>query len=99
MLFSLSFFLLCYCDHRDLHVLTHSFPTRRPSDLTIVNPHYPPPPSPSPLRPPHMPSSRGLRTRKGAESCGKSATRREKGGKKEGGGLGDRERNSMECRH
>src|SRR3546814_19840667 len=32
-------------DHRDLHVLTHSFPTRRSSDLTlpsayaIVNPH------------------------------------------------------------
>src|SRR3546814_10202713 len=23
-----------YCDHRDLHVLTHSFPTRRSSDLT-----------------------------------------------------------------
>src|SRR3546814_11613920 len=22
-----------YCDHRDLHVLTHSFPTRRSSDL------------------------------------------------------------------
>src|SRR3546814_10994757 len=23
----------CYGDHRDLHVLTHSFPTRRSSDL------------------------------------------------------------------
>src|SRR3546814_20672223 len=23
----------CYADHRDLHVLTHSFPTRRSSDL------------------------------------------------------------------
>src|SRR3546814_6439171 len=23
----------CYVDHRDLHVLTHSFPTRRSSDL------------------------------------------------------------------
>src|SRR3546814_15682361 len=28
-----SFFLLCYSDHRNLHVLTHSFPTRRSSDL------------------------------------------------------------------
>src|SRR3546814_7943949 len=27
-------FFYCYCDHRDLHVLTHSFPTRRSSDLT-----------------------------------------------------------------
>src|SRR3546814_8223775 len=25
----------CYGDHRDLHVLTHSFPTRRSSDLRI----------------------------------------------------------------
>src|SRR3546814_13554488 len=28
------FFFLCYGDHRDLHVLTHSFPTRRSSDLS-----------------------------------------------------------------
>src|SRR3546814_4474915 len=27
------FFFSRYCDHRDLHVLTHSFPTRRSSDL------------------------------------------------------------------
>src|SRR3546814_1846325 len=27
------FFFSCYCDHRDLHVLPHSFPTRRSSDL------------------------------------------------------------------
>src|SRR3546814_15018153 len=27
------FFFLCSADHRDLHVLTHSFPTRRSSDL------------------------------------------------------------------
>src|SRR3546814_11341392 len=27
------FFFLCYGDPRDLHVLTHSFPTRRSSDL------------------------------------------------------------------
>src|SRR3546814_255697 len=27
------FFFSCYGDHRDLHVLTHSFPTRRSSDL------------------------------------------------------------------
>src|SRR3546814_9682968 len=27
------FFGECYGDHRDLHVLTHSFPTRRASDL------------------------------------------------------------------
>src|SRR3546814_2245885 len=26
-------FFECYVDHRDLHVLTHSFPTRRSSDL------------------------------------------------------------------
>src|SRR3546814_9383561 len=32
-------FFECDCDHRDLHVLTHSFPTRRSSDLaTAVNP-------------------------------------------------------------
>src|SRR3546814_20432744 len=29
------FFFVWDCDHRDLHVLTHSFPTRRSSDLTI----------------------------------------------------------------
>src|SRR3546814_6181170 len=29
----LVFFFECYGDHRDLHVLTHSFPTRRSSDL------------------------------------------------------------------
>src|SRR3546814_14222946 len=27
------FFFYCCGDHRDLHVLTHSFPTRRSSDL------------------------------------------------------------------
>src|SRR3546814_1694289 len=27
------FFFSCYGDHRDRHVLTHSFPTRRSSDL------------------------------------------------------------------
>src|SRR3546814_5672516 len=26
-------FYYCYDDHRDLHILTHSFPTRRSSDL------------------------------------------------------------------
>src|SRR3546814_961705 len=26
-------FFYCYGDHRDLHVLTHSFPTRRSADL------------------------------------------------------------------
>src|SRR3546814_12775780 len=30
---SFLFFFSCYGDHRDLHVLTHSFPTRRSSDL------------------------------------------------------------------
>src|SRR3546814_12615171 len=29
------FFLYLDCDHRDLHVLTHSFPTRRSSDLEV----------------------------------------------------------------
>src|SRR3546814_8301469 len=28
-------FFSCYGDHRDLHVLTHSFPTRRSSDLNV----------------------------------------------------------------
>src|SRR3546814_137705 len=28
------FFFYCYGDHRGLHVLTHSFPTRRSSDLS-----------------------------------------------------------------
>src|SRR3546814_19386966 len=30
-----SFVFLCYGDHRDLLVLTHSFPTRRSSDLRL----------------------------------------------------------------
>src|SRR3546814_10032997 len=30
---NLCFFFYCYGDHRDLHVLTHTFPTRRSSDL------------------------------------------------------------------
>src|SRR3546814_14362579 len=30
------FFFSCYGYHRDLHVLTHSFPTRRSSDLAIA---------------------------------------------------------------
>src|SRR3546814_6008856 len=29
-----------YGDHRDLHVLTHSFPTRRSSDLVAIEDHY-----------------------------------------------------------
>src|SRR3546814_16964997 len=32
------FFFEVYGDHRDLHVLTHSFPTRRSSDLLRRNP-------------------------------------------------------------
>src|SRR3546814_16881922 len=31
------FFFYCYGDHRDLHVLTHSFPTRRSSDRLFVS--------------------------------------------------------------
>src|SRR3546814_6582900 len=31
-------FFYVYCDHRDLHVLTHSFPTRRSSDLRMTAP-------------------------------------------------------------
>src|SRR3546814_20591224 len=30
-------FLYCYSDHRDLPVLTHSFPTRRSSDLPTIS--------------------------------------------------------------
>src|SRR3546814_15575905 len=33
MLVFMCLFLSWYCAHRDLHVLTHSFPTRRSSDL------------------------------------------------------------------
>src|SRR3546814_3797464 len=33
-LFLVFFFFLVYGDHQDLHVLTHSFPTRRSSDLS-----------------------------------------------------------------
>src|SRR3546814_11008607 len=29
------FFFKCYGDHRDLHLLTHAFPTRRSSDLML----------------------------------------------------------------
>src|SRR3546814_17894093 len=31
----LYFFFLSYADHRDLHILTYSFPTRRSSDLIL----------------------------------------------------------------
>src|SRR3546814_255119 len=37
----LVFFFVCYGDHRDLHVLTHSFPTRRSSDLLTLYFHDP----------------------------------------------------------
>src|SRR3546814_18170403 len=30
------YFFYVYVDHRDLHVLTHSFPTRRSSDLSFA---------------------------------------------------------------
>src|SRR3546814_1987702 len=33
----MTFFFSCYGDNRDLHVLTHSFPTRRSSDLRIAD--------------------------------------------------------------
>src|SRR3546814_13528035 len=32
-MFFIFFFFYIYCDHRDLHVLTHAFPPRRSSDL------------------------------------------------------------------
>src|SRR3546814_1017889 len=32
-----TFFFSLYGDHRDLHVLTHSFPTRRSSDLNTAD--------------------------------------------------------------
>src|SRR3546814_17945276 len=37
------YMVVCFCfegygDHRDLHVLTHSFPTRRSSDLVYQRP-------------------------------------------------------------
>src|SRR3546814_20687005 len=35
-----SFVFYGYGDHRDLHVLTHSFPTRRSSDLTVWTSRY-----------------------------------------------------------
>src|SRR3546814_12483717 len=33
-------FFECYCDRRDRHVLTHSFPTRRSSDLGCAAPAW-----------------------------------------------------------
>src|SRR3546814_9440048 len=44
MLLFLLFFFLCDGDHRDLHVLTHSFPTRRSSDLLRPGSAQQPPP-------------------------------------------------------
>src|SRR3546814_15856038 len=32
-----TFFLSCYVHNRNLHVLTHSFPTRRSSDLAAID--------------------------------------------------------------
>src|SRR3546814_9466455 len=40
------FFFYRYGDHRDLHVLTHSFPTRRSSDLIDTMPRAMAAPSP-----------------------------------------------------
>src|SRR3546814_11506435 len=37
------FFFLLYVDHLDLHVLTHSFPTRRSSDLSSSHESRKPP--------------------------------------------------------
>src|SRR3546814_8615229 len=37
MLVVFVFFFYCYGDHRDLNVLTHSFPTRRSSDLKFAS--------------------------------------------------------------
>src|SRR3546814_18395945 len=34
---SLIFFFIVYGDHRYLHALTHSFPPRRSSDLTLLD--------------------------------------------------------------
>src|SRR3546814_21164520 len=36
--FLIVFFFLCTGSHRDLHVRTHSFPTRRSSDLVTSDP-------------------------------------------------------------
>src|SRR3546814_12285083 len=36
--YTVVFFVYSYADHRDLHVLTHSFPTRRSSDLRRSRP-------------------------------------------------------------
>src|SRR3546814_11285529 len=36
LFFVFFFFFYFYGDHRDLHVLTHSFPTRRSSDLCLA---------------------------------------------------------------
>src|SRR3546814_18108410 len=42
-LVTLSFFVSGFGDHRDLHVLTHSVPTRRSSDLNYATPCVSPP--------------------------------------------------------
>src|SRR3546814_20286527 len=42
------FFIYLYRYHRDLHVLTHSFPTRRSSDLSAVKSQARASASPSP---------------------------------------------------
>src|SRR3546814_12295667 len=50
----ISFCVSLYGDHRDLHVLPHSFPTRRSSYL-VEEPHAPkafPAPTPAPQEPP-----------------------------------------------
>src|SRR3546814_14932632 len=39
VLYCYRLFFECYGDHRDLHVLTHSFPTRRSSDLQLLVEH------------------------------------------------------------
>src|SRR3546814_3899716 len=50
------FFFKGYGDHRDLHVLTHSFPTRRSSDLAAQENGTTTPVVPRMERPPRMPS-------------------------------------------
>src|SRR3546814_15939866 len=59
-------FFECYGDHRDLHVLTHSFPTRRSSDLS---PHRNAPTAMPPVSADECRAIARPATQRGADNC------------------------------
>src|SRR3546814_622707 len=77
-LFLVFFFFYGYGDHRDLHVLTHSFPTRRSSDLSDSLSSLPDAPrlvTPKPVSPNEESIERALRPKALQEYVGQQRAR------------------------